>query len=134
MLEPWTREGISFALRSGALAGEAAATDVDGYPAALAACLGAEQDAGRQALAAFTASPAAVHWVMRLLPGMWPLFVRLVAGRTDAGRAARAPADPHAGAGAACTLNAVVAGASPARNARRARWVPSPARRPPCRS
>ena len=34
LLEPWTREGISFALRSGALAGAAAAEDPSGYPAA----------------------------------------------------------------------------------------------------
>ncbi len=82
LLEPWTREGISFALRSGALAGEAAAGDVTGYDEAVRRALGPEMAAGRQALRAFTRHPAAVHTVLRRLPGMWGLFVRLVSGDT----------------------------------------------------
>ena len=82
-LEPWTREGISFALRSGALAGHAAATDPTSYDAAVLALLGPELAAGRSALRVFTRHPGTVHLVMRLLPGMWGLFVRLVAGQTD---------------------------------------------------
>lgn len=82
LLEPWTREGISFALRSGALAGTAAATDPAGYPAAVERALDAEMAAGRRALAAFRRHPRVVHEVMRSLPGMWGLFERLVSGST----------------------------------------------------
>lgn len=83
LLEPWTREGISFALRSGALAGAAAASDPASYPAAVQRELGAEMAAGRRALAAFAAHPRIVHEVMRSLPGMWGLFSRLVSGQTS---------------------------------------------------
>ncbi len=83
LLEPWTREGISFALRSGALAGAAAAGDVTAYGAMVQSTLGAEMDAGRRALAVFTGHPATVHSVFRYLPGMWDLFVRLVSGQTS---------------------------------------------------
>ena len=102
LLEPWTREGISFALRSGALAGHAAATDPTTYDDAVLRLLGPELAAGRSALQAFTKHPGTVHNVMRLLPGlasgppfgrrggpddrarypMWDLFVRLVGGET----------------------------------------------------
>jgi geranylgeranyl reductase family protein len=82
LLEPWTREGISFALRSGALAGAAAAGDVASYAPAVERELAAEMAAGRRALAAFSGHPRVVHEVMRSLPGMWRLFVRLVAGET----------------------------------------------------
>ena len=82
LLEPWTREGISFALRSGRLAGIAAAGDLGGYAAAVEATLGAEVAAGRRALAVFTKHPGVVHAVLRRLPSMWPLFVSLVSGGT----------------------------------------------------
>ncbi len=73
LLEPWTREGISFALRSGALAGAAAAAAatapdqaalrgaLDGYPAAVAQVLLPEMQAGRRLLAGFTRHPGAFH-------------------------------------------------------------------------
>jgi geranylgeranyl reductase family protein len=73
LLEPWTREGISFALRSGALAGAAAAAAaaapgqaafraaLDGYPAAVARVLLPEMQAGRRLLAGFTRHPGAFH-------------------------------------------------------------------------
>ena len=82
LLEPWTREGISFALRSGRLAGAAAAGDPSSYEAAVEAELGPELAAGRRALLAFTRHPGVVHTVMKTLPPMWPLFVDLVSGRT----------------------------------------------------
>jgi flavin-dependent dehydrogenase len=82
LLEPWTREGISFALRSGRLAGVAAAGDVTAYEDAVEALLGEEVAAGRRALTAFTKHPGTVHPVMRHLPMMWPLFVELVSGAT----------------------------------------------------
>ena len=62
LLEPWTREGISFALRSGTLAGEHAAKgDLDGYVAALNATLVAEMRAGRTLLKAFTRHTGFFH-------------------------------------------------------------------------
>jgi geranylgeranyl reductase family protein len=82
LLEPWTREGISFALRSGRLAGLAAAGRLASYEQAVEAELGAEVAAGGRALAAFTRHPGAVHAVLRALPPVWPLFVELVSGRT----------------------------------------------------
>jgi geranylgeranyl reductase family protein len=82
LLEPWTREGISYALRSGAIAGYAAATDVSSYDLAVLAALGPEMTAGSRARAAFTNHPGTVHSVFRYLPGMWSLFVRLVSGET----------------------------------------------------
>jgi flavin-dependent dehydrogenase len=86
LLEPWTREGISFALRSGALAGAAAADDPAAYPAAVERALGAEMAAGRRALAAFGRHPRLVHEAMRSTPGMWGLFVRVVSGQTSLDR------------------------------------------------
>lgn len=95
LLEPWTREGISFALRSGALAGQAAVGDVGAYPQAVARALGPEMAAGRRALRVFTRHPGTVHTVLRRLPRrrragsdrerypVFDLFVRLVAGETD---------------------------------------------------
>ena len=79
---PGRARASRFALRSGALAGAAAARDPAAYPARSSARLGAEMAAGRRALAAFAAHPRVVHEVMRSLPGMWGLFVRLVCGRT----------------------------------------------------
>jgi geranylgeranyl reductase family protein len=83
LLEPWTREGISFALRSGALAGAAAAGDVAAYDGEVGRELGPEMAAGRTALRVFTGHPGTVHTVMQGLPGMWDLFVRLVSGETS---------------------------------------------------
>ena len=83
LLEPWTREGISFALRSGRLAGAAATGDVTAYDEQVGRALGPEMAAGRQALAAFGRSPHTVHLVLRSLPGVWDLFVRLVSGGTS---------------------------------------------------
>ena len=86
LLEPWTREGISFALRSGALAGAAAVIDPAAYPEAVERELGPEMAAGRRAHAAFSRHPRLVHEVLRSLPGMWPLFGRLVSGETSLDR------------------------------------------------
>jgi len=72
LMEPWTREGISFALRSGDLAGAAAARiaagdpadaerHADGYRAAIAAGLGAEMAAGAQLLQVFRKHPRLLH-------------------------------------------------------------------------
>ena len=73
LLEPWTREGISFALRSGALAGEVAAkasmaespqatgTALDAYAEAIESGLGEEMRASRVLLTAFTRHTGAFH-------------------------------------------------------------------------
>jgi geranylgeranyl reductase family protein len=73
LLEPWTREGISFALRSGALAGEIAAKAsmaespqatgeaLDAYPSAIEAGLGAEMRASRVLVTAFARHAGTFH-------------------------------------------------------------------------
>ena len=91
LLEPWTREGISFALRSGRLAGEAAARVVAGHPplevdawysAHVDTTLGAEMRAGRECLRAFERRPGWFHLVIaRTAPG-WAAFQALTNGRT----------------------------------------------------
>lgn len=97
LLEPWTREGISYALRSGRLAGEAAALLVEaegeaaiaaageGYRAAIEATLGGEMRAGRRLLAAFEKRPAAFHGAIALVPPVWSAFSRVVRGDTTFG-------------------------------------------------
>jgi geranylgeranyl reductase family protein len=80
LLEPWTREGISFALRSGALAGAAAgAGDPDAYVAAVQRDLVPEMAAGRRLLAGFTHRPAAYHAAVATPPG-WFAFKALCRG------------------------------------------------------
>jgi geranylgeranyl reductase family protein len=80
LLEPWTREGISFALRSGALAGRAAAGgDLDGYVGAVEATLGPSMRAGRRLLAAFSRHPGLFHRGLNTPIG-WRLFSRFCRG------------------------------------------------------
>jgi len=88
LLEPWTREGISFALRSGALAGACAAKaatqedrdQVDGelaeYVASVHRDLIPDMDAGRRILAAFSRHPGAFHAALATPKG-WRAFVKL---------------------------------------------------------
>jgi geranylgeranyl reductase family protein len=81
LLEPWTREGISFALRSGALAGAAAASgDLAGYPVALGGDVLPEMAAGRRLLAAFTRHPGAFHQALSTRPG-WRIFAGFCRGQ-----------------------------------------------------
>ncbi|GIF73467.1 geranylgeranyl reductase family protein [Asanoa siamensis] len=82
LLEPWTREGISFATRSGAIAGRHAGNgDLAGYPAAIDAALGAEMRAGRRLMATFTKRPWAFHAVLASPLG-WRMFRRWCRGET----------------------------------------------------
>jgi len=77
LLDPWTREGISFALRSGALAGEFAAKgDLDGYVAAVNATLVPDMRAGRTLLTAFTRHAGTFHRALATTKG-WRAFVRM---------------------------------------------------------
>src|SRR5690606_37388953 len=68
LLEPWTREGISFAARSGALAGAIAARGPDDVQSAYAAAIGEElvpeMAAGEVCRVAFERRPAAFHALM----------------------------------------------------------------------
>jgi geranylgeranyl reductase family protein len=77
LLDPWTREGISFALRSGALAGEFAAKgDLDGYVAAVNAALVPDMRAGRTLLTAFTRHAGTFHRALATSKG-WRAFVKM---------------------------------------------------------
>lgn len=77
LLDPWTREGISFALRSGALAGEHAARgDLDGYVAAVDATLARDMHAGRTLLTAFTRHAGTFHRGLNTPKG-WSAFVKM---------------------------------------------------------
>jgi geranylgeranyl reductase family protein len=91
LLEPWTREGISFALRSGAAAGacaakaalsrdeESANQALGEYVQAVYQRLVPEMDAGRRVLAAFSRHPAVVHAGLATPPG-WRVFSRFCRG------------------------------------------------------
>jgi geranylgeranyl reductase family protein len=94
LLEPWTREGISYALRSGRLAGEAAArlAAADDAPSVAAAAqtyreqiettLGAEMAAGERLLAGFEKRPGFFHAAVTTLPIAWRAFAEVCRGRT----------------------------------------------------
>jgi flavin-dependent dehydrogenase len=80
LLEPWTREGISFALRSGTWAGEAAAAgDLAAYERRVAAELAPEMAAGRRLLAVFAKHPLLVHSAMATPLG-WRAFEQFCRG------------------------------------------------------
>jgi geranylgeranyl reductase family protein len=87
LLDPWTREGISFALRSGRLAGDAAAaaargdeTALDAYPQRVEEMFGAELSSGRTMLALFSRMPWLMHLTMSTVPGAFGLFTRIIDG------------------------------------------------------
>ncbi|MDT0309939.1 geranylgeranyl reductase family protein [Streptomyces sp. DSM 44917] len=94
LLEPWTREGISFALRSGRLAGQwavriAEAGDaVDArrqalnYTFAVKSGLGVEMGVGRRMLAAFSQRPGLLHAAMVGLRPAWAIFTQITRGST----------------------------------------------------
>ncbi|MEU7573544.1 geranylgeranyl reductase family protein [Micromonospora sp. NPDC049240] len=81
LLEPWSREGISYALRSGRLAGAAVAGgDLDAYPREVARLLTPEMRAGHRLLDAFERRPDVFH-AMLATPLGWRMFVRFCQGR-----------------------------------------------------
>lgn len=83
LLEPWTREGISFALRSGVLVGRAAARgQLAGYPEQVEAVLGGEMAAGARFLAAFRRHPEAFHAALIGWPGGFGMFCNFTRGDT----------------------------------------------------
>ena len=94
LLEPWTREGISYALRSGRMAGEAAAhlaaagdarsvaAAAQAYREQVDGALGAEMAAGERLLAAFEKRPGFFHAAVTTLPLAWRAFAEVCRGRT----------------------------------------------------
>ncbi len=92
LLEPWTREGISFALRSGALAGAIAADAVREpprldhilrrYESSLNEELIPEMQAGRRILAAFIRHPGLFHLGVASGKG-WRMFGEFCRGETS---------------------------------------------------
>ncbi|QES04728.1 geranylgeranyl reductase family protein [Streptomyces venezuelae] len=97
LLEPWTREGISYALRSGRLAGEwavrvAEANDaVDArrqalnYAFAIKAGLGVEMAVGRRMLAVFERRPGLLHATITGLRPAWNAFADITRGSATLG-------------------------------------------------
>ncbi|WP_399226012.1 geranylgeranyl reductase family protein [Streptomyces sp. TRM49041] len=94
LLEPWTREGISFALRSGRLAGEWAARIAEAHDAvearrqalnyafAIKSGLGAEMAVGRRMLTVFARRPALLHAAVTGLRPAWRVFTDITRGAT----------------------------------------------------
>jgi geranylgeranyl reductase family protein len=92
LLEPWTREGISFALRSGRLAGQwavriAEAGDaVDArrqalnYTFAIKSGLGVEMSVGRRLLAVFAQRPRLFHTALIGFRPAWTAFAQITRG------------------------------------------------------
>jgi geranylgeranyl reductase family protein len=93
LLEPWTREGISFALRSGALAGTVAAAAarepaphteevLRRYELGVQQDLVPEMQAGRRLFAAFSRHPGIFHRGLASAWG-WHVFVGFCRGETS---------------------------------------------------
>ncbi|NLU81031.1 geranylgeranyl reductase family protein [Micromonospora sp. HNM0581] len=83
LLEPWTREGISYALRSGELAGEAVAgADLACYERSVTERLVPAMRAGERLLDVFARRPALCHALLATPPG-WRAFTRFCLGQAD---------------------------------------------------
>ncbi|MEW9520386.1 geranylgeranyl reductase family protein [Streptomyces tubercidicus] len=101
LLEPWTREGISFALRSGRLAGEWAVRVAEAHDAvdarrqalnyafAIKAGLGVEMGVGRRLLGAFSRRPGMFHAVITGFRPAWNAFAKITRGTTTLGELVR---------------------------------------------
>jgi geranylgeranyl reductase family protein len=95
LLDPWSREGISFALRSGAMAGHAAtdasqstsgdevARALAGYADAISSTLAPEMHAGQAFMRAFKRRPWVFHLALILLPQAWNLFASAISGQVS---------------------------------------------------
>jgi len=87
LLDPFTREGISFALRSGTWAGEAAASgDLERYSKRVRYELGGEIEAGARFLRLFERRPWLVHALIGYSGLGAGLFIRVCRGGTTLGR------------------------------------------------
>lgn len=92
LLEPWTREGISFALRSGRLAGEWAVRVAEAHDAvearrqalnyafAIKAGLGVEMGVGRRMLRVFSRRPGMLHAAISGFRPAWNIFADFTRG------------------------------------------------------
>lgn len=101
LLEPWTREGISFALRSGRLAGEWAVRIAEAHDAvdarrqalnyafAIKAGLGVEMSVGRRMLKVFERRPGVLHTAITGFRPAWNAFARITRGSTTLGELVR---------------------------------------------
>ncbi|WP_031513605.1 geranylgeranyl reductase family protein [Streptomyces sp. NRRL F-5123] len=93
LLEPWTREGISYALRSGRLAGEWAVRIAEAHDAvdarrqalnyafAVKAGLGVEMGVGRRLLGVFEQRPGLFHTALTTFPPAWRAFAGITSGK-----------------------------------------------------
>jgi flavin-dependent dehydrogenase len=95
LLEPWTREGISYALRSGSWAGEVAATakepsDLADYDRRVAESLLPEMAAGRRLLQVFARHRALVHGAMATPLG-WRAFEAFCRGELSMANVLKRP-------------------------------------------
>ena len=103
LLEPFTREGISFALRSGQAAGRAAAevaragddaavrAATAGYRDGVEATLGVEMAAGAACLRAYERHPTLFHRALAGTAVGWQVFARVNRGHGDAAAALTLP-------------------------------------------
>jgi geranylgeranyl reductase family protein len=93
-LEPWTREGISFALRSGKLAGTVAASaivdngkdrpsNLAQYEIEAVRLLGEEQEVGKRLLKFFEKRPWVFHVAIGWTNIGWRKFTQFCSGKTD---------------------------------------------------
>ncbi len=94
LCDPWSREGISFALRSGTWAGSAAAgvarashqADVEralaGYTATVRSSLEVEMRASRRVMDVFTKRPGLFHTALTTLPPVWRGLDSYIGGDT----------------------------------------------------
>ncbi|MFK4071726.1 geranylgeranyl reductase family protein [Streptomyces sp. NPDC029674] len=101
LLEPWTREGISFALRSGRLAGEWAVRIAEAHDAvdarrqalnyafAIKAGLGVEMSVGRRMLQTFERRPGMLHTAITGFRPAWNAFAKITRGSTTLGELVR---------------------------------------------
>ncbi|MFE6689453.1 geranylgeranyl reductase family protein [Streptomyces sp. NPDC057743] len=101
LLEPWTREGISFALRSGRQAGEWAVRIAEAHDAvdarrqalnyafAIKAGLGVEMGVGRRMLALFARRPGMFHAALTGFRPVWRAFAKITRGTTTLGELVR---------------------------------------------
>jgi geranylgeranyl reductase family protein len=101
LLEPWTREGISFALRSGRLAGEWAVRISEAHDAvdarrqalnyafAIKAGLGVEMSVGKRMLKAFERRPGLFHAALTGFRPAWKAFTDITRGATTLGELIR---------------------------------------------
>ncbi|UQA96693.1 geranylgeranyl reductase family protein [Streptomyces halobius] len=101
LLEPWTREGISFALRSGRLAGEWAVRVAEAHDAvdarrqalnyafAIKAGLGVEMGVGRRMLSVFSRRPGLMHAAVTGFRPAWHAFAKITRGTTTLGELVR---------------------------------------------